>query len=558
MNNIIRRIEISGFRSLDSVQLICDEVNVYTGLNDVGKSNVLRALNLFFNQHTDLDVGINFAADYSKLSLAKAQKSAHQKQQIKIRIYFNAPSSFKSLQNEELWLERVYDRFERLSEKSSLDDSPKRASLTRLTNSIRYYYIPALKGHNVLEYILGEIGRRNLMSSDDIVELNKKVNNNIKDFAGILANSSINIKTNFELPVLVQDFWQRLNINTEFDEFKALNKPSPTPKGEDVKLREDAYQISLLARGEGLKSKYIPPLLKWIQEHEPSKHFIWGIDEPENSLEFKKAQEVADLYFDEYSKNTQIFLTSHSLAFIFPSNAKDHVTVFRCVKTGYGDISVRRLDDLFAEQSKLEIAEELGALEIQKQVVQEWREKEQKQQEAVSGYYKITKPTMLVEGAIDKDYVDHTLALFGQDKSYPFAVRMVGYLDDNGNDKESGKDALDRVWRLRHHFPSEKKVVLFYDVDCSKTVQTDKNMTVYCPVRAEGQIYASGIEHLICFPGSYDKNKYQMTYTSGDKTTFAPDKQAIKTYLFSLPEAERKVCLQKLYDTLVDMKQYAA
>ena len=75
MNNIISRIEIYGFRSLDSVEIITDSVNVFAGLNDVGKSNVLRALNLFFNERTDFNTFINFTADYSKLSLAKAQKS---------------------------------------------------------------------------------------------------------------------------------------------------------------------------------------------------------------------------------------------------------------------------------------------------------------------------------------------------------------------------------------------------------------------------------------------------------------------------------------------------
>ena len=47
---MISKIEIQYFRSvyretISSVQ----ELNVFTGKNDVGKSNVLKALNLFFN-----------------------------------------------------------------------------------------------------------------------------------------------------------------------------------------------------------------------------------------------------------------------------------------------------------------------------------------------------------------------------------------------------------------------------------------------------------------------------------------------------------------------------
>ena len=110
MNDIISRVEISGFRSIDSAQIICTPVNVFCGLNDVGKSNILRALNLFFHDTTDYEVGFDFNSDYSKLSLAKAQRSSKQKQQVKIKVYFRAPASYKSLEGESLWVERVYDR----------------------------------------------------------------------------------------------------------------------------------------------------------------------------------------------------------------------------------------------------------------------------------------------------------------------------------------------------------------------------------------------------------------------------------------------------------------
>jgi len=250
MNNIISQVEISGFRSIDRAQIICTPVNVFCGLNDVGKSNILRALNLFFHDTTDYEVGFDFSSDYSKLSLAKAQRSSKKKQQVKIKVYFRAPASYKSLEGEPLWVERVYDRSgKRSSEKTSLDQSPKKASLTRLVNSIKYFYIPALKGTSVLEYILGEIGDRNLMKSEDIVSLNHKVNKNISDLATILKSSSIDIKTSFELPVLVKDFWQRLNINTEFDEFSLLDETTSTSKSNLTPLKSEQYQISLLSRG---------------------------------------------------------------------------------------------------------------------------------------------------------------------------------------------------------------------------------------------------------------------------------------------------------------------
>ena len=85
------------------------------------------------------------------------------------------------------------------------------------------------------------------------------------------------------------------------------------------KLNPSQYSISLLNRGEGIKSKYIPPLLKWLDNNDKTKEFIWGIDEPENSLEFGLSDKLARLFFNDYSISNQIFLTSHSLAFIKPT-----------------------------------------------------------------------------------------------------------------------------------------------------------------------------------------------------------------------------------------------
>ena len=48
MNNLIKQIEISNFRSIKHTTIDCSEYNLFCGQNDVGKSNILKALNLFF------------------------------------------------------------------------------------------------------------------------------------------------------------------------------------------------------------------------------------------------------------------------------------------------------------------------------------------------------------------------------------------------------------------------------------------------------------------------------------------------------------------------------
>lgn len=60
----IKRIKIRNFRSIVDLDIKVDKMNILVGLNDVGKSNVLKALNLFFNGETEPGVGYNFIYFY--------------------------------------------------------------------------------------------------------------------------------------------------------------------------------------------------------------------------------------------------------------------------------------------------------------------------------------------------------------------------------------------------------------------------------------------------------------------------------------------------------------
>lgn len=557
MNNIISKIEIDSFRSISRVVIDAENINVFSGLNDVGKSNVLKALNLFFNGETDFGMKLNFNSDYSKVSLASVQRSSKKKQQIRIKVHLNPPSSFKSLQEKELWVERVFDRLGEKNESSSLDGTKQKAFLTRLINNIQYYYIPALKGPDVLQYILGEVGKRKLISETDIADLNRKLNQNIVDLANILTDSLIKTETKFELPVLVEDFWQKLNINTKYDEFKKLDDEiNPSKKGHREPLKDEFYQIPLQTRGEGIKSKYIPPLLQWIQGREPNRPYVWGIDEPENSLEFKKAQEIADLYFNSYSKKTQLFLTSHSLAFIFPNSPASTINMFRCVRGKWGETKIELLENLFKKEEKYNLAEEIGALEIQKEAIEEWRTKDQQIEELHKKVEMLTKPVIFVEGEIDEDYFKKALEIFNT-TNYPAEIRWIGYNDKTGSPRFTGKDNLNKAEQFFIANMPTHKIILFYDIDCKKPIKTTQNLTVYCPDTVPNAKYKSGVEHLLVVPDDFNttSSEYQETKQEGDKTVTFPNKTAIKNHVFALSKDKQKKWLKKIHDILVKIKK---
>ncbi len=324
MNDLITKVEIISFRSIERMAIPVKEINIFSGTNDIGKSNILKAINLFFNNPTDFLKPLKFDDDYNKVSRAKAQRSTKMKQLIKIRIYIKPPSSYNTLAGEKnLFIERQFDRDGERYERYSTDDSKKKASIKRIINKVKYVYIPALKGEDVLQYLLSLIGEYQLITDDDILSLNDSISDKTKDLKDILETSGIQIGTNFGLPTLLSDFWQKLSVNTSYEQFKKLDSDIQG-SSQKSKLNPSQYSISLLNRGEGIKSKYIPPLLKWLDNNDKSKEFIWGIDEPENSLEFGLSDKLARLFFNDYALSNQIFLTSHSLAFI---NPPDGITI---------------------------------------------------------------------------------------------------------------------------------------------------------------------------------------------------------------------------------------
>lgn len=58
---LIRKVKIRYFRSVYTATLDkCKALNVISGRNDAGKSNILKALNLFFNGNTDWNTPFDF------------------------------------------------------------------------------------------------------------------------------------------------------------------------------------------------------------------------------------------------------------------------------------------------------------------------------------------------------------------------------------------------------------------------------------------------------------------------------------------------------------------
>ncbi|MDE7073788.1 MAG: ATP-binding protein [Odoribacter sp.] len=414
-NNLIQQIEITNFRSIKSAKINCSEYNLFCGLNDVGKSNILKALNLFFNQETDFKTPFDFSVDYNKYALAEAQTSKKKKQLIKIKVTFNKPKSYKSIPNSTFYIEKTFDRNDMTgtgSIKYSEESAAARTAISRLYNQIRYVYIPALKGKDVVQYLLGLLGEQQLIGSTQIEDLNKSINDTTKDLSELLQQSNIAIGVSFGLPTLLSDFWQQLSVGTTYEYTTSLERELAKRKSNTIHLNPAAYQIPLTMRGDGIKSKFLPPILTWLQNHN-KQQFIWGIDEPENSLEFRAAEELSYLFGNKYALTSQIFATSHSMAFINPRRTdKIKPVIFKTIKANLGETVLENITNLYSEQNREELLNEIGVLAIQKELITTFRQKIEEKEKAKKVLEQaindiktkltaITKPLVITEGQTD-------------------------------------------------------------------------------------------------------------------------------------------------------------
>ena len=133
----------------------------------------------------------------------------------------------------------------------------------------------------------------------------------------------------------------------------------------DFGTEKDGKTFLLSKRGDGIKARHIPIILKYIADQEKSlskqgftkPDIIWGFEEPENNLEMSKAFELADTFLD-YSKDIQIFINTHSPAFYSLRNKNSKNTNVYLMKSENGISKIVQLKD----DAKSVLDEQMGII----------------------------------------------------------------------------------------------------------------------------------------------------------------------------------------------------
>lgn len=419
---IIDRIEVNYFRSVYSISANnLGDLNVLIGKNDAGKSNVLKALNLFFNNQLGYDEDIDFLQDVNHLRQNEARE-AKGRLTIWIKVHFNNVENCKTLP-EKFFIKKSWNRYTDDPEISS--DVENKQSLTRFQNKIKFHYIPAIKEKDIFSYYLYLL-YETLSEREDIEfagpadALSSAVNSSIIDLTGKI-KSALAVNSRVQIPNDLESIFERLEFFTD----------------------QDGYRIPLSRRSDGLQVRHIPHILSYISQNN-KKLNIWGYEEPENSLELTNAHYLAREFEDEFSTTNQIFLTSHSPAFYSLSNpGSRHFLIKKSITTSLGSThSVTSLEDL----KNTQIADtEMGVAQLISDRSKEIFTQIENLERINTDLSKLSKPIILTEGKTDTIILKAAWEKLYPDKAIPFDIKSCDLGGTPDNQENAGADELKEI-----------------------------------------------------------------------------------------------------------------
>ncbi|MCH7686909.1 MAG: AAA family ATPase [Planctomycetes bacterium] len=313
---LIKSVEVDHFRSIQTSQTV--EMGHFTaiaGLNNSGKSNLLRALHLFFTGKIEPSVNFDFAKDYN-LHDSKSKKRA---KNICVTVTFDLPQQFKfrtGLGSAKVLLGRNFSITKAWSRNSTTPkyllndtelDLEDRVKIDQFLSLINFRYIPnrvlpldiVRNEHSALRDAIVRRLRRRLGKQDELFAKLKETSETLVE--GI--ETDLRDATNVD--------GVRLDMPSSWKEFVfALG----------YKLTSEGMEFDDSVQGSGVQSLLMLQTLALIdkdyyQQFGWKQASFWAIEEPESSmhtsLEARVASFLAQLATGSDGR-LQIIGTTHS------------------------------------------------------------------------------------------------------------------------------------------------------------------------------------------------------------------------------------------------------
>ncbi|MBW4482514.1 MAG: ATP-binding protein [Tildeniella torsiva UHER 1998/13D] len=482
---LIKEIEIKYFRSIYRETIKQDQsFCVITGSNDAGKSNILKALNLFFTGSTDISRPFDFDENFNHQRKEEIKKQIKTKQFIEIKLTFNTESLYPTTLPDSFWVRRKWfinssqpledDNLEKLiaSNKLNTDLYKARRSKSALLNKIKFTYIPAIKDRVTFQEVLASLQTNLLIySSPDFTDALRSLNANLGfqvEELQIDFKSSTNIPIRLELPSEPIDLFQSVRVQTG-----GIGG-------------EGDFPITLDHRGDGVRIRFIPAILNYIAKNS-KQHHIWGFEEPENSMEFKRAFELFEKCKSEYSGNAQIFVTSHSPAFIDLKDESPSLIFVNRVDgiTKITNVHKQKVQGTLEKDPAIILAEELGHIALlsdmhvkMSEAIDNARESYQRTELIYQELKTSQYPVVLTEGKTDVTILNEAWKRIHKENSIPFAMKSCNTLPEEHGGSAAGADTLKTV--LTGTLPDSSYVTVgIFDRDKKgfKAFELDRNFS---------------------------------------------------------------------------------
>ena len=311
----IQSVRVKNFRSLVDVDISFEAYTAIVGPNDSGKSNLLRALNLFFNGQTDIGQPLVFDRDFSQLAKQVIKKA----RQIEIEVVFSPPTNYAD--GVPVCWRKIYrrDSLQPFTEdffRIDLEQFSKGSRVDYWVRHIAFEYVPAIRGKSffrslkrrLYESLASTVAPKLQSASSGFLT---GLLNELKEIE-VASSELLKLTTEFSLPDDLGSFFEAL----DFDSADSFAK------------------TSLDLRGHGIQGRHVPIILKFLADQrkfnsakgKPSSETIWGFEEPENNLELSKQIELAQ-EFSDYSKSMQVLITTHSPAFYSTAKSEGGIQV---------------------------------------------------------------------------------------------------------------------------------------------------------------------------------------------------------------------------------------
>lgn len=561
---MIRQITITNFRSIRKETVSSEEITVLVGKNDAGKSNVLRALNLFFNGKTDAESDYHFDSDFNINAVVQKNKA----KEIKVDLVLKLPKSYRKPNKPDTVLWTKTWRSEGFhSEKQQYCDIrngriinkeafPQRSKIPNLLSSINYIYIPAIKDANFFRDLQGQLydvlaaaSEQGLHASANNFE--QEINRHIVELMGEIDSTFSSSNNEIKLPKNLRNIFGALEFNAD--------------------------NIPLSRRGDGIKIRHIPMMLSFIALKQQNlgvrttiRPQIWGFEEPENNVEFTTCFDLNNQLIDAAKKHTQIFITTHSpaiysLAFdeSLPANVKS--TSYYVEKWESGTkIQTCEEHELHGNTGFLNLVTPI--IEAQRR---EWQEKERSFNNTVDELTRelsnTTKPRIFLEGISDKVVISRLLKYSKLDDQI-----FIDTPDNNNNSANAASDRAKAFHLIQKHNVNKILGLLLLDDDPAGR-QAKKNLTeafaskassvsasTYPPntiakvLKSRGYTWKVELEHL--YPESiwqHALNKSWLNILPDEEEKFTPEKRK-ELFNHGIPAIEYKNDLTPHQELIVD------